>query len=194
MDLKNTIITETIKLFSLNGYSGTSVKDIIEAAGTSKGGLYNHFSSKEDLFYSVLEAARGIWREKNLAGINEIQSPVEKVLRLLDNFKSRYLMDAEDFPGGCIFITFSAELSHRYPHLAKEVDRGFVSLKVMIRRWLDQGKETKELKPEVDVDQAAEIIFSGMLGATVLYGLEKSQEGLAHSIDCLMSYLQELRS
>lgn len=194
MGLKNTIISETIKLFSLNGYSGTSIKDIIEAAGASKGGLYNHFSSKEDLFYSVLETAREIWREKNLDGIDEIKSPVEKVLRLLDNFKSRYLTDTEDFPGGCIFITFSAELSHRHPHLAKEVDKGFVSLKAMIRRWLDQGKEIRELKPEVDVDQAAEIIFSGMLGATVLYGLEKSQASLAHSIDCLTSYLQELRT
>ncbi len=194
MELKNKIITETIKLFSLNGYSSTSIKDIIKAAETSKGGLYNHFPSKEDLFYNVLDVARGIWREKNLYGISEIESPVGKITKLLDNFKSRYMTDSDDFPGGCIFITFSTELSHRHPHLAKEVDKGFVSLKAMIRRWLEQGKEVGELKAEIDTDQAAEILFSGMLGATVLYGLEKSQSSLTHSINCLINYLKELKT
>jgi AcrR family transcriptional regulator len=51
MKLKEKIIHESLKLFSLKGFLGTSIHDILEAADTSKGGFYNHFSSKEDLFF-----------------------------------------------------------------------------------------------------------------------------------------------
>ena len=59
MPLKNSIIHEAQKLFSLNGYLNTGVNDIIKAAGTSKGGFYNHFASKEDLFLAVLKNPKG---------------------------------------------------------------------------------------------------------------------------------------
>ena len=51
MILKEKIIHESLKLFSLKGFTSTSIQDILAAANTSKGGFYNHFSSKEDLFY-----------------------------------------------------------------------------------------------------------------------------------------------
>ncbi len=75
MNLKDTIVHESLKLFSLNGFSSTSIQDILSAANTSKGGFYNHFSSKEDLFFQVLDEARKIWRERNLHGLDEINEP-----------------------------------------------------------------------------------------------------------------------
>ena len=69
MSLKEKIIHESLKLFSLNGFLSTSILDIISAAETSKGGFYNHFTSKEDLFYQVLDESRKIWRERNLNGL-----------------------------------------------------------------------------------------------------------------------------
>lgn len=123
MSLKEKIIHESLKLFSLKGFLSTSLNDILTATGTSKGGFYNHFQSKEDLFFHVMDEARKIWREKNLAGLDEIEKPVEKIKKLLENFKNRYLLDSENFPGGCVFITLSVELNDQRPHLSKEIDR-----------------------------------------------------------------------
>ena len=83
MSLKEKIIHESLKLFSLKGFLSTSLNDILTATGTSKGGFYNHFQSKEDLFFHVMDEARKIWREKNLAGLDEIEKPVEKIKKLL---------------------------------------------------------------------------------------------------------------
>jgi len=85
-DLKKKIIHESLKLFSLKGFLSTSMSQILEAAGTSKGGFYNHFKSKEELFFQVLDEARNIWREKNLSGLDEIENPIEKIKRFLENF------------------------------------------------------------------------------------------------------------
>src|SRR5210317_2114216 len=128
-----------MKLFSLNGFLSTSIQDILSAANTSKGGFYNHFSSKEDLFFQVLDEARKIWRERNLRGLDEIDQPINKIIKLLENYKDRYLLDAENFPGGCIFIMFAVELGDARPHLSREVQKGFTGLKAMLKRLLDNG-------------------------------------------------------
>jgi AcrR family transcriptional regulator len=144
MSLKEKIIHESLKLFSLKGFLSTSIQDILEAAKTSKGGFYNHFSSKEDLFFQVLDEARRIWREKNLSGLDEIRNPIEKIKKLLENYRDQYLKDAENFPGGCIFITLSVELNDQRPQLSKEIDKGFIGLKNMKTREKNQATWTSK--------------------------------------------------
>jgi len=193
MNLKEKIIHESLKLFSLKGFLSTSIHDIIMAANTSKGGFYNHFKSKEDLFFQVLDEARRIWREKNLTGLDEIENPIEKIKKFLGNFRDLYLKDAENFPGGCIFITFCVELNDQRPHLSREVYKGFVGLKAMIKRLLDEGRESGELSNNVSTSAITEMLFAGMLGATVMYGVDKSNESLNRSINTLIDYLEKLK-
>ncbi|MDX2448247.1 MAG: TetR/AcrR family transcriptional regulator [Desulfobacterales bacterium] len=193
MNLKSTIIHESLKLFSLNGFSSTSMQDIISAAKTSKGGFYNHFSSKEDLFFQVLDEGRQIWREKNLYGIDEVKEPLDKIQKLLENYKNRYLIDTENFPGGCLFIMFAVELGDSHPHLSREVQKGFSGLKAMLKRLLDNGYPSTAAYNGISTDTVTEIIFNGMLGASVSYSLDKSYGALDTSINALIDYLDKLK-
>ena len=192
MNLKEKIIHESLKLFSLNGYTSTSLLDIISAAQTSKGGFYNHFASKEDLFFQVLDESRKIWRERNFNGLAEKESSLEKIKKLLANYRDRYLLDAENFPGGCIFIMFAVELGDSRPHLSREVQKGFGGLKAMIKRLLNEGKDSGEFSNGINTDTITEILFNGMLGASVNYSVDKSPETLNHSIDSLIEYVDNL--
>ena len=193
MSLKEKIIHESLKLFSLNGFLSTSILDILAAAETSKGGFYNHFTSKEDLFYQVLDESRKIWRERNLNGLDEVEDSIGKIKKLLTNYRDRYLLDAENFPGGCIFIMFAVEFGDSRPHLAQEVHKGFMGLKTMLKRMLNNGKTSGTDYSGINADTLAEIIFNGMLGASVNYSLEKSHEALNISINSLINYLATLR-
>ena len=192
MRLKDRINHESLKLFSIKGYLNTSISDILQAADSSKGGFYNHYESKEDLFYEVLEIAQNIWREKVLNGLDEIDSPVGKIKKLLENYRDRYLKDDYHFPGGCIFVTFSVELDDQRPHLMQEVNKGFVGLRRMLKKLLEEGKERGELRADVNTDRATELIFSGMIGASVLFGVDKSATSLDKSINSLIVYLDGL--
>lgn len=193
MSLKEKIIHESLKLFSLNGFLNTSILDIISAAETSKGGFYNHFTSKEDLFYQVLDESRKIWRERNLNGLDEVEDSIGKLKQLLTNYRDRYLLDAENFPGGCIFIMFAVELGDSRPHLSREVQKGFVGLKAMIKRLLDKGKNSGEFYNGINTDAITEILFNGMLGASVNYSVDKSFDTLDHSINSLIDYIDKLK-
>lgn len=193
MSLREEIIHESMKLFSLKGYINTGINEIIESVGSSKGGFYNHFCSKEELFLEVLKEAQKMWRNRVLFGLNEIDSPIEKVITILDNYRSRYLKDQENFPGGCIFITFSVELDDQAPQLMQEVSKGFEGLKKMVKRYLEESKALGELNPNVNVNRTTEMIFSGMIGSSVLFGVEKSTITLDRSINALIDYLNEVR-
>jgi len=192
MDLKEKIVHESLKLFSLKGFLSTSIHDVLAAANTSKGGFYNHFQSKEDLFFAVLSEARKIWREKNLSGLDEVEKPVEKIKKLLENYRDRYLKDTKNFPGGCIFVTLSVELDDQRPHLSRELNKGFSGFKAMIKRLLDQAKASGDLAEEINTEALTEMLFAGMMGASVIYGTEKSMICLDKSINSLIEYLDRL--
>jgi len=193
VNLKDTIVHESLKLFSLNGFLSTSIQDILSAANTSKGGFYNHFSSKEDLFFQVLDEARKIWRDRNLRGLDEINQPIDKIIRLLENYKDRYLLDAENFPGGCIFIMFAVELGDSRPHLSREVQKGFKGLKALLKKILENGQQSTTEYNGLNSNTITEIIFNGMLGASVNYSVDKSYEALDESINSLIDYLAKLK-
>ena len=189
LSLKDRIIHEALRQFSSKGFMSTSISDILESVGTSKGGLYNHFKSKEDLFFAALSEARKIWRQRNLAGLNHSERPLGKLKQILENYRDHYLADSENFPGGCVFVALAVELHDQQPHLAREVTEGFNRFKGMIKRLLDQEKAAGNLRNGVDPGMAAEIIFSGILGACVSYTSDKSKENLDHTINGLIDFL-----
>jgi TetR/AcrR family transcriptional regulator, transcriptional repressor for nem operon len=189
MSLRENIIHESQKLFSLNGFINTGVNEIIQASGTSKGGFYNHFCSKEDLFFEVLAEAQRIWREKVLDSVSEIDSPIQKIIRILLNYRDRYLKDTENFPGGCIFITFSVELDDARPPLAAEVHKGFEGFKALVTGLLEEAVRVGELPDDLNTTTAADMLFTGMLGASVLFSVNKATSSLDCSIDSLIEYL-----
>jgi AcrR family transcriptional regulator len=193
MSLRDNIINESLKLFSMKGFLSTSLQDILKAAQTSKGGFYNHFQSKEDLFFHVMDEARTIWRDRNLAGLDQIEDPVEKIKQLIKNYYGRYLKDAESFPGGCIFITLMIELIDQRPHLANDINRGWVGFKRYIQRHLEAGKTTGRLRSDVNTEAVTEMLFSGILGASVNYSVEKSDAGLEKTVNSWMDYLDKLK-
>ncbi|NTW35417.1 MAG: hypothetical protein HGB17_04690, partial [Syntrophobacteraceae bacterium] len=97
----------------------------------------------------------------------------------------------------CTSTEVLQEILYRYvglrrPDLAREVNKGFEGLKSLINRLLEQGKASGELKDETDTEAVTELIFAGLLGATVIYGVDKSAEKLDHTINSLLDYLDRL--
>lgn len=190
---KEEIILNSLKLFSLKGYLNTPLDDILQNSRISKGGFYNYFKSKEDLFHAVLARARKIWQEENLAGWERAPTALDRLLLLLRNYRDRYLKDSVNFPGGCLFITLSVELDDLRPHLAAEINEGFKRLKSRICRTLAEAKKNGEIGRGKSPQTVTEIIFSAMIGASVRYGIDKSKKDLDRTIGALIRYLRELR-
>lgn len=71
MTTKNRIVEEALHLFSINGYEGVSVKDIASAVGIKDSSLYKHFSSKKEIFETIISTMS----DKMSAMTDEFQLP-----------------------------------------------------------------------------------------------------------------------
>ncbi len=62
----------------------------------------------------------------------------------------------------------------------------------MIRRFLDEEKKSGGIGRNVNTEDVSNMIFSGLLGACVLYTSDKSKKHLNSTITSLISYLQDI--
>ncbi len=97
---KQKVIDNSLYLFSVKGYYNTSVNDILSATNLTKGGLYGHFKSKEEIWYAVYDQAVTIWKGIVFKGIDD---PLKRIEKALDNDLRNYL-GKDVFKGGCFFL------------------------------------------------------------------------------------------
>src|SRR5258708_3190976 len=80
------IVKKAAPLFNRKGYEGTSLSDLMQATGLQKGGIYRHFSSKQQLAgeafdYSWEKAVSG-----RLEGVNEVPNSVHRLRKMIHTF------------------------------------------------------------------------------------------------------------
>ena len=54
-DTRQQILSAALALFAENGFSNVSINDIVRASGLSKGGVYWHFASKDEIITAIFE-------------------------------------------------------------------------------------------------------------------------------------------
>jgi TetR/AcrR family acrAB operon transcriptional repressor len=92
------IISVSAKLFAEKGYEKTSMQDIVEALGMSKGAIFYHFKSKDDIFKTVVSKQSEYAEQTVQAWINEMNglTAKEKLIRVLENNLSDQQLHALD--------------------------------------------------------------------------------------------------
>jgi AcrR family transcriptional regulator len=69
-----------VRLFAAQGYANTSVQQIVDAAGVTKGAMYHYFESKDDLLFAIYERMLSL-QKSHLDDIIGRGGPVNDVLR-----------------------------------------------------------------------------------------------------------------
>ncbi len=185
------IVSETMKIVSLKGFHDTSLNDILKATNLSKGAFYNYFKSKEKIFDSILTEARKVWRFQMLHNINKETREIDKVKKIIMNFKNRYLKDVEHFPGGCIFVTLAVELNEDFPRYS-DLAEGFTQARRLTADLLERAKEKGEIRSDVSTEHVAAMIFSSIIGTSVFHSASKSKTLLNTHINAMLQYLENI--
>ena len=90
---KQNIIDAAYALFIQKGYNSTSIQDIIDEAGISKGTFYNHFASKTECLIAIMESVGSEIRQKRMAAA--AGKPVDDPAVLADQLCVRIQMNRE---------------------------------------------------------------------------------------------------
>ena len=185
------IIEKSMQLFSVKGYYNTSVSDILAAAELTKGGLYGHFASKEDIWYAVYEEAVGIWKSIVFRGIRNNSDPLRRIEKFIENDMLDYL-GADVFEGGCFFLNMLVELSGQSASMSKQILRGFVRLSGLLRSWLEEADQKGMLQENLDLKEVSNFIIITLNGAAALY-ISRDRSILDQTVQQLRFYINQLK-
>lgn len=165
-DTRLMIIEKSSKLFNQKGFAGTSMSDIMKSTQLKKGGIYNHFSSKEEIrlasfyynFDLMKKAVNEIIKAKN--------SSEEKLLAMFDFYRDYALNPVIE--GGCPIINSIIDSTQHDIHLREAVDNAIEQLLNSLIRIIKNGKRFNEFSDEVDEEKSAITIYSLIQGGILL--------------------------
>lgn len=150
-------------VFYENGYRAVTMKDIVEACGISRGGLYLYFSNTKELFEAVLEEER--------AGVDvllgDVEDPVftpgERLLMYLDGQKKEILKKKDNLAAAEYEYMFENGASEKDNPVNKQFDKSVAALE----RLIGEGVEQEWMVCE-DAAEAARNILYTLEGLRVL--------------------------
>jgi TetR/AcrR family transcriptional regulator, cholesterol catabolism regulator len=82
-DSRQEILRTAVRLFHRRGYDATSMNDVAAALKFSKGGLYHHFQSKDEILFSLMEQAMKIAEERVIAPVRAVSDPEQRLRHLI---------------------------------------------------------------------------------------------------------------
>ena len=82
-DPRQEILRTSARLFQQQGYDGTSMNDVASALKLSKGGLYHHFQSKDEILFELMNHAMNITEERVITPVKAISDPEQRLRALI---------------------------------------------------------------------------------------------------------------
>ena len=159
-------LSQVVDLFSAKGYAETSMEDIVQATGVSRYGLYGTFGNKRELFEQALERyAEGMGKQSFLR-LLEPGASLDHIRAIFDERIED--MCCEEQSKGCLFIHTAMGLAPQDQELRGVLQRFMKRMSKAFSIGLDSAKGRGEVRDDVDVDAAGEMLTSAMFGLAVL--------------------------
>jgi Transcriptional regulator len=163
---KELILKKSGILFNTHGYKATSISDITNATGLTKGAVYSHFKSKDALELESLTHLSSIMFEKMRTQVQQ-QTTAGNKLRAIFTFFESYI-DNPPLKGGCPLLNSAIEADDAHPILRKGALRILSALRESIVKMLANGIRYNQIKPDVDKEFYATLIIASLEGAIMM--------------------------
>jgi len=144
--LRSKIVDVSLVLFEKYGFHGVTVNQIIREAGTSKGGFYHHFTSKDELLYVIHDTFITYVIEKATKARDIYKSPTKKLQAILTDFVKVFDLYK---PHITVFYQENIYLKPQYDQLIKKKRDKF---KEIIKTVIVEGKQCGEFRATIDED------------------------------------------
>lgn len=187
---RNRIIEQAAVLFNQQGYAGSSIADVMRVTGLQKGGIYNHFSSKDELALAAFDYAADRVQQKFLGALRNKRRAVERLIAILNVYE--HLLDDSPIPGGCPILNTAIESDDAHPALRARSQRAMDGWRTLIRRIVDKGIERGELHTAIESDTVATILIGAIEGGVMLSKLYGDQIHMNRTLAHLKTYVEQL--
>ncbi|MFA1820792.1 TetR/AcrR family transcriptional regulator [Virgibacillus oceani] len=157
--LREEIVQSSLNLFEKYGFHGVSVNQIVKEAGTSKGGFYHHFSSKDELLYVIHDTFITHVIQKAMIANSTYESPTKKLQAIIKDFVKVFdLYKAH-------LAVFYQENKYLKPEYEIKIKKKRDQFRQMIVQVISEGKKNGEFRQDLPIEITAMAVL-GMVNWT----------------------------
>lgn len=190
---KDKLIEAAHSLMLTKGFPATTVDEICEAAGVSKGSFYHFFKSKEELGLAVLEAFYKRTMERLMeAEFTKVTDPLARVHAFFDHTEA---VSEKLWGRGCLLGAFATDLAETNPRMRRRVSalfrvmtRGVAEVLDPAVKAMNANKAKAEKGPSAT--ELAELFIAVIEGAVLLAKAHNDWRHVPKAIESFRHYIQ----
>jgi TetR/AcrR family transcriptional regulator, transcriptional repressor for nem operon len=181
------ILEKTAPLFNKKGYAGTSLSDITDATGLTKGSIYGNFSNKDEVALAVYEYNTGLLTDRLDGAILEKSTAPEKLVAMTEFYRDHWPGVFRD--GGCPMLNAAIEADDGPPFLQTCVQASFASWEKKIINILETGMMKGEIRQGIVAADYASTIITQIEGGIMLSKITGNTRHLILALDRLVKMI-----
>ena len=185
------ILNAAYKLMLRNGYEGSGIQDIIDNVNITKGCLYYHFKSKQDIAAAVINEIIKPAYEKKWDIASKSDDPLTELCGLIDDIYEE--KGDELAKNGCPVGNLALELSNEDEVLSRYVNEVMILWQTLVKKGLDKALSLNIIKHGTDSKKIADFIIGSFEGCIMISKSSCSKDVLENCFSSLKDYINSLR-
>ena len=186
------IVELAAPVFNQQGYVGASMRDLVGATGLEKGGIYNHFGSKEQLALEAYDFAMsrvtdGLARSQD--GATDAIDRLQRMIRAFATFARKPAI-----AGGCPIMNTAIEADDTHPELRDRARESMTLWHRLVGRIVKDGIATGTLVAGTDPYALAALLTGSLEGGLMLSSLYDDPSFTDRIVEHLTDYVEALRA
>ncbi|WP_288376338.1 TetR/AcrR family transcriptional regulator [Chryseobacterium culicis] len=179
---KQHIIEKTATLFNTKGYISTSLSDITQVTGLTKGSIYGNFENKDEVAIEVYKYNAGILSKTLSRSFgDEFPTSLDKLRAFVDFYRKNWQFVFAN--GGCPLMNAATEADDSFPALKTHVKQSFEKWMMKISDTIAEGQSKGEIDEKINAQQYASLFIMLIEGGILLSKTMGDQSYLNHALD-----------
>ncbi|OKS85819.1 TetR/AcrR family transcriptional regulator [Mucilaginibacter polytrichastri] len=186
------IIETTSGIFNMKGYAGTSMSDLTEATGLTKGSIYGNFENKEEVALAVFDYNHEKVRNAIKQRIDKAKTYHDKLLAYAQIY-DQFTRSAAFSTGGCPILNTAIEADDTNTLLKDKAAKAVMGWKKNIQDLITDGIAAGEFKVGVDDSRFALSMIALIEGGIMIAKVTNSQNNLDQIMSTLEVMINQLK-
>ncbi|MDQ1521174.1 MAG: hypothetical protein QOI55_2247 [Actinomycetota bacterium] len=185
------IVEQCAPIFNQRGYAGASMRDLVAAAGLEKGGLYNHFDSKEALALAAFDHSVSLLGDRLAAARASVDDAGDQLVAIVHAFAQ--WARKPGVPGGCPIMNTAIEADDTNPELRAHARDAMTRWHRLIGSIVKEGVASHQLDASLNPYELATVLTSALEGALMLSRLYDDASHMDRVVAHLVLHIETLR-
>lgn len=185
---KEYIIERSAPVFNRKGYTGTSLSDIMEVTGLTKGSIYGNFENRDEVAVEVYKYNIRSMQTRLAAVMDPQETAAGKLKALTGYYRENWKKIFER--GGCPLLNACTEADDNAEFLKKYVQQSVKGWANSLYNIIQQGQKNGEFKKSPDPTEYAYAYITLLEGGILLAKIMNNQQFLYAALDRMDNILK----